>query len=212
MKVIIFAANGYLGKVLVHHFVQKQDEVVAITRNPCSFSKGVKNLLWDGKTVETNWAESLNAADVIINLAGKSVNCRYNERNKRESFDSRTLATQAIEKAFASCEIAPKLWINSASATIYRHAEDRAMDEFSGEIGTGFSVEVCQKWEKTFFESETPKTRKIALRMAIVLGKSDGVFVRLRNLVRLPLRGCEDDMAMSDSGNKLRTAGTCPFA
>jgi uncharacterized protein (TIGR01777 family) len=83
----------------------------------------------------------------------------------------------------------PKLWINITSATIYRHAEDRPQNEVGGEVGSGFSVEVCQAWEKTFFETETPVTRKIALRMGIVLGRADGVFPRLLNLVKLGLGG-----------------------
>ena len=189
MKIVVFAANGYIGKVLSKYYAEKDAEVLAITRRPTVFPKGVKNLIWDGKTLENSWAESLEGSDMIINLAGKSVNCRYNEKNKREIFDSRVFATQVIENAIQKCMNPPKLWVNSASATIYRHAEDRAMDEDNGEIGSGFSVEVCKKWEKTFFDTNTPVTRKVALRMAIVLGKDEGVFIRLQNLVKYGLGG-----------------------
>lgn len=189
MKVIIFAANGYIGQVIAQHFVKKNAEVIAITRNACAFPSGVENKIWDGKTYNSSWGTSLENADLVINLAGKSVNCRYNESNKKAIFDSRLESTKVIANAINQCTTPPKLWINSASATIYRHAEDRPMDEDSGEIGTGFSVEVCKSWEKTFFESETVNTRKIALRMAIVLGKSDGVFIRLKNLVHFGLGG-----------------------
>jgi uncharacterized protein (TIGR01777 family) len=189
MKIVIFAANGYIGNVLVDYFLHKKQEVVAITRRPSTFPPGVENLLWDGRTLQKSWTQGLENADLVINLAGKSVNCRYNAANKREIFDSRTYATEAIAKAIQQCQYPPKLWVNAASATIYRHAEDRPMDEIGGELGTGFSVEVCKKWEKTFFDSPTPHTRKIALRMAIVLGSSDGVFLRLQNLVRYGLGG-----------------------
>ncbi|MGY0035301.1 hypothetical protein [Pedobacter sp. NJ-S-72] len=87
----------------------------------------------------------------------------------------------------------PKLWINVTSSTIYRHAEDRPQDEETGDIGYGFSIDVCRQWESSFFETETPKTRKIALRMAIVLGRSDGAFPRLLNLVKLGLGGHQGD-------------------
>jgi uncharacterized protein (TIGR01777 family) len=83
----------------------------------------------------------------------------------------------------------PKLWINTASATIYRHAMDRPMDEETGEIGSGFSVEVCKKWEKTFNDIELPNTRKVILRVAIALGKTDGVMTRLSKLVKFGLGG-----------------------
>jgi len=189
MKVIIFAANGYIGHVLVRHYVAKNAEVIAITRTPIDFPIAVKNKIWDGRTLDTIWANELNGADVVVNLAGKSVNCRYTKRNMKAIFDSRTYSTEVIAKAIQNCSVPPKLWINSASATIYRHAEDRPMDENTGELGSGFSVEVCKKWERTFFESTTPFTRKVALRMAIVLGKSDGVYLRLKNLVRFGLGG-----------------------
>ncbi len=189
MKIVIFAANGYIGRVLVDYYTRKKAEIIAVTRKPTLFSSGVTNVLWDGKKYANSWASFLNGADLVINLAGKSVNCRYTEANKKEIFDSRTFATEVIAKAINLCVVPPKLWVNSASATIYRHAEDRPMDELNGEIGSGFSVEVCRKWEKTFFETQTPKTRKVALRMAIVLGKSEGVFMRLKNLVRFGLGG-----------------------
>lgn len=184
MKVVIFAANGYVGRVLVHHYSLQQAEVVAVSRRPFPVPSGVIQVRWDGKNYEETWASHLDDADLVVNLAGKSVNCRYNEGNKQEIIDSRIFAVKAIAKAIQQCGTPPKVWVNAASATIYRHAEDRPMDELTGEIGSGFSVEVCKKWESTFLESVTPDTRKIALRMAIVLGKEDGVFVRLQNLVR----------------------------
>ncbi len=129
----------------------------------------------------------------LINLAGKNVNCRYNEKNKKEIFDSRTNSIRVLSEAIATCIEAPKLWIQSASATIYRHAEDRPMTEEDGEIGTGFSVEVCKRWEKDFWKytDQFKDIRKIILRISLVLGKEEGVFPRLKNLVRFGLGGIQ---------------------
>ena len=189
MKVVIFAANGYIGKVLCNYFAERGNEVIAVTRRATVYNEKIINLLWDGKSQSSNWNNDLEGTHIVINLAGKSVNCRYNDKNKKEIFDSRTFSTEAIGLAIRNCKNPPGLWINSASATIYRHAEDRPMDEITGEIGTGFSVEVCKKWEKTFFGTQTPDTRKVALRMAIVLGDQDGVFVRLKRLAQFGLGG-----------------------
>ena len=124
----------------------------------------------------------------MVNLAGRSVNCRYTARNQREIFESRTDATHAIGEAIAKTVDPPKLWINASSATIYRHATDRPQDEYTGEIGKGFSVAVCQKWEKEFFEQRTPLTRKIAIRTAITLGHG-GLLVPYRRMLKYGLGG-----------------------
>ena len=126
---------------------------------------------------------------MLVNLCGKNVNCRYTAKNREAIIQSRLLPTELLGKAIGEMENPPKLWINITSATIYRHAEDRYQDEINGEIGTGFSVEVCKAWENSFFNADTPQTRKIALRMGIVLGKSDGAFPRLLNLVKLGMGG-----------------------
>lgn len=132
---------------------------------------------------------ALENAEMLINLSGKSVDCRYNEKNKKEIYDSRIDTTKALGKAILACKDPPSLWINSSTATIYRHAEDRPMTESAGEIGNGFSVNVATSWEKAFFDFTLPATRQVALRMAIVLGKEGGVIDPLRNLVRFALGG-----------------------
>jgi len=142
---------------------------------------------WDGKTLG-NWVNELDGAHLLINLAGKSVNCRYTAKNKQQIFDSRIEPTALLGEAIRKLVVPPKLWINAASATIYRHAEDRPQDELSGEIENDFSVQVCKLWEKTFFEQRAPFTRKIALRMAVTLGIG-GVMVPYFNLVKFGLGG-----------------------
>lgn len=160
-----------------------------LSRQPHSASDSVKYVQWDGTTLG-QWAEELEGATAIINLAGRSVNCRYNEANKREIYASRLAATKVIGEAIARCTNPPKVWLNSSSATIYRHAEDRPMDEATGEVGEGFSVDVCQQWEQALANASTPHTRKVALRTAMVFGRgAGGVFAAFHNIVKLGLGG-----------------------
>jgi uncharacterized protein (TIGR01777 family) len=186
MKIIITAANGFMGEYLVNYF-SKTHEVVAIVRKSMTF-ENAKTCLWDGKNPD-EWANELEGADVLINLAGKSVNCRYNDSNKAAIYASRLESTTVLGKAIEACENPPKLWINAASGTIYRHSLNDPMTEKSGEIGTGFSVDVCQKWEKSFFDFRLIKTRQVALRTAIVLGKNGGVMIPFKRLTQLGFGG-----------------------
>src|SRR5699024_8230180 len=116
---------------------------------------------------------------------------RYNEANKNEIMNSRLRTTSILGEAIQVCENPPAIWMNSSTATIYRHAEDRPMTEEEGEIGSGFSVDVATTWEKTFFNFDLTKTRQIALRTAIVVGKDGGVIMPYRNLVRFGLGGVQ---------------------
>ena len=117
------------------------------------------------------------------------MNCRYDEKNRKEILESRVNSTKVLGEAIARAKNPPEVWLNSSTATIYRHAEDKAMDDETGEIGFGFSVEVAKAWEKTFFDAATPHTRKVALRTAMVLGKNGGVLPVLANLTRYGLGG-----------------------
>jgi uncharacterized protein (TIGR01777 family) len=143
---------------------------------------------WDGRHVEKHWATELEGADLLINLAGRTVNCRYTAKNKKEIFDSRTGTTTALGEAIRGCAVPPKCWINAASATIYRDASDRPQDEYTGEMHNDFSVQVCKAWEKTFYEQATPYTRKAVLRMAITLSNG-GVLVPYFRLLKFKLGG-----------------------
>ena len=186
MKIIITAANGFMGEALVQYF-SKAHKVVAIVRKSITFKKA-KTCIWDGKN-HGDWATELEGADVLINLAGKSVNCRYNEANKAAIYTSRLESTIVLGRAIQGCKNPPKLWINAASATIYRHSLNDPMTESTGEFGTGFSVDVCQKWEKSFFDFQLKNTRQVALRTAIVLGKNGGVMVPFKRLTQLGFGG-----------------------
>ena len=149
------------------------------------------------------WMGELEGTDVLMNLSGRSVNCRYNATHRREILDSRIRSTQILGEAIAQLEKPPPLWMNASTATIYRHALDRPMDEETGELGGHepnvpdtwkFSIEVAKCWEEAFFASDLPATRKIALRSAMVLSPDHGgIFDMLLRLVRFGLGGASGD-------------------
>ena len=186
-RIVIAAAGGFLGRSLVSWFRAKGDDVVALVRRPVP-GLDAKQVLWDGETAG-EWTSELEGADAVINLAGRSVDCRYHAENRRLILESRLKSTRVLGQAIGRCARPPVVWFNSASATIYRHSEDRPMDETTGEIGSGFSVDVCRAWEGEMEAAATPKTRKVMLRIAMVLGRDGGVFIPFRLLARLGLGG-----------------------
>nr|WP_245339130.1 TIGR01777 family oxidoreductase [Paenibacillus shirakamiensis] len=171
--------TGFVGTYFEQEFQKLGYEVILISRHP-------KSVSWDDAQAIRS---ALEGSEMLINLAGKSVNCRYHEANKKEIMDSRKRTTAILGQAVQACAVPPKLWLNSSTATIYRHAEDRPMTEEQGELGSGFSVEVAKAWEEMFFHYERPETRQVALRIAIVLGPHGGVIEPIRNLVRWGLGG-----------------------
>ncbi|RYD77174.1 MAG: TIGR01777 family protein [Sphingobacteriales bacterium] len=198
-KIVIAGGTGFIGKELIQHF-SVTDHVIILTRGiknvqtnsyqshgTLQDTNSIRYVLWDATTI-SGWAKELENADILINLCGKSVNCRYSKKNKAEIFSSRTQTTSLLGEAIRNCIVPPKLWINASSATIYRHATDRPQDEYNGDIENDFSVQVCKAWEKSFFDVRTPFTRKVALRMAVTLG-SGGVIVPYFNLLKFGLGG-----------------------
>ena len=196
MKIVITGGSGQVGRILSRHFHGRGADVAIIARHvePAPWTA----VAWDGLHAG-DWCEQLEGADVVINLAGRSVNCRYNQANRREIMESRIITTRLVGDAIARASDPPKLWMNASTATIYRHAVDRPMDEVDGEIGGGeahlpsswrFSYDVATTWERAFVASDTPRTRKIALRSAIVMSPDrGGAFETLLNLVRAGLGG-----------------------
>jgi len=187
-RIVLAGGNGYLGRILAHHYKEKAEEIIVLSRSAKPEHDNVSTIVWDAKT-RGEWVNFIDGADMLVNLCGKNVNCRYTEKNRREIFASRLVPTKLLGEVIASVQHPPKVWINITSATIYRHAEDRPQDEHTGEIGNGFSVEVCKQWEQTFFDCDTPHTRKVALRTSFVLGISDSAFPRLVNLAKFGLGG-----------------------
>ena len=193
-RIILAGGSGFLGQTLAKHFRASGHEVVILTRLPKRTGNGVREVAWDGETLG-NWARELEGAGAVINLSGRSVNCRYHKRNRRLILNSRLNSTRVLGEAIARCEVPPPVWLNSSTATVYKHTFGPAWDE-SGEIGgtpeakDEFSVEVATAWERVFNEAQTPNTRKVTMRSAMVLGQSrNSVFPALRTLVRCGLGG-----------------------
>ena len=188
--IVIFGANGFLGRYLCRHFTRQGREVVAVARHREGGSGDGMFLQWDGKT-QGPWALALEGAEAVINLAGHSVNCRYNRENRRAILESRVDSTWAVGQAIAACRVPPKVWLNAATATWYRHAEDRPQDDWLGEPGEGFSCDVARAWEEAFFGADVPaETRKVAMRIGMVLANEPGtVFEKLWQLANCGLGG-----------------------
>lgn len=195
-RIVIAGASGFIGQYLADAFRASGAVVQTIGRGRADASWGD----------QAGILRLVDGADVVVNLAGKSVNCRYSDANRAEIFRSRLETTRAIGDAIAASENPPPLWINSSTATIYRHAEDRPMTERGGEPGTGFSVSVATSWERAFFERELPYTRRVALRMAIVLGDGSALLPLIR-LAQFGLGGPQRDGRWFASAAR-RNAGT----
>lgn len=199
-KIVIAGGTGFIGQEMIKYWGKKNEIIILSRQLPHSANNrnkydqlsqkelgAVRFAKWDGKN-PGDWINETDGADIIINLTGKSVNCRYNAGNKKEILDSRLNAVKAIGMAVAQCKRPAKLWVNASSATIYRHATDRPQDEYTGEFHDDFSVSVCKQWEAAFFEQSVPVTRKVALRMAITLGPG-GVLIPYFNLLKSGLGG-----------------------
>jgi uncharacterized protein (TIGR01777 family) len=194
-RFIIAGGSGFVGRLLTESLVSGNNDVVVFTRSPGPSARSIRQVGWDGRTLG-DWARELDGASALVNLAGRSVNCRYNERNRREILESRVDSTRVLGEAIALCNTPPPVWLNASTATIYKHTFDREMDEATGEIGAtpeakdAFSIEVARAWEETLDKASTPATRKIAMRTAMVFAASKGGAYRvLRGLTRWGLGG-----------------------
>ncbi len=192
--VVIFGANGFLGRYLTRYFARNGKEVVAIARSRDGWSGDGMFLEWDGKSLGP-WALALEGAEAVINLAGRSVNCRYSTSNRREIMDSRVESTRVIGRAIRDLKAPPSVWLNASTATWYRHAEDQPQNDWLGDPGQGFSCEVAQAWEDAFYSADVPAaTRKVALRTAMVLANEPNtVYDVLRKLTGRGLGGAMGD-------------------
>ncbi len=192
-RIILAGGSGFLGKALAGTFVAHGDEVIVLARKPRERSESVKEVFWDAKT-SGDWAKWIDGAEVVINLAGRSVDCRYTEANRKTIIASRVDSTRILGEAIARCKQPPRVWLNCSSATVYKHTFETPMDE-AGQTGATpeakdeFSIEVIRQWERALNKAQTPATRKVALRITLVFGGDGGVFPVLRRLARLGLGG-----------------------
>ncbi len=196
MKIVIPGGSGQVGTILARAFHQRGDEVVVLSRKPSQ--QPWKVVLWDANRLG-NWVKELDGSEAVINLTGRSVNCRYTPANRRSIIDSRVRSTRVIGKAIAQAVNPPRVWLQASTATIYAHRYDAANDDVTGILGGSeldlpdtwrFSLEVAQKWEQALMDAQTPRTRKVALRSAMVMSPdAGGVFDTLLGLVRHGLGG-----------------------
>lgn len=181
-KLVLIGGNGFLGRHLAAHFRELGYQVVSISRT------GAGDVRWNARTPGP-WVQELEGADLLVNLAGRSVDCRYTEANRRIILASRTDSTRVLGTAVAACVRPPKVWLNASTATIYPNTQGAAPanTETSATPGTSFSEEVGLAWEAAFAACPAPATRKVALRTAIVLGGDGGAFPVMARLARLGL-------------------------
>ena len=200
MKIVIPGGSGEVGSLLSRAFHRAGHEVVVLSRRPVA--RPWRVAAWDGEALG-DWAGELDRADVVINLAGRSVNCRYGAVNRRQILDSRVRSTEVVGRAIARATHPPKVWLQASTATLYAHRYDAPNDERTGCLGGDepdapatwrFSIDVARAWERTFAEASVPHTRKVALRSAMTMAPSrGGVFATLLALVRYGLGGTAGD-------------------
>ncbi len=200
MKIVIPGGTGQVGTILARAFHSEGHDVVILSRNPKSAAWRVT--AWDAQTVG-DWAAELEKADAVINLAGRSVNCRYNEENRRAIKESRVNSTRVVGEAIARATCPPRVWLQMSTATIYAHRYDAPNDEANGIIGGAepdapdtwrFSIDVATSWERALDEADTPHTRKVKMRAAVVMSPDKGgAFDELLWLVRCGLGGTAGD-------------------
>lgn len=202
LRIVLPGGSGQVGSMLASHFQQQGHHVTVLTRSP--YTAPWQSVHWDAENPGP-WTEHLEGADVCINLTGRSINCRFTPQNRADLYNSRINSTRLLNHVISNLDSPPRLWLNASAATIYRHSLDTDMDE-NGEQGGNeligkrrrapeswnFSVQLIKDWEAAFFETQTPRTRKIALRSGIVFSPVAGnVFAVFMNLVRLSLGGTQ---------------------
>lgn len=196
LRIVIAGGTGQIGTTLARHFCEQGHSVTVLARHQKQAEWPV--LLWDGENAGP-WTETVDGSDVLINLAGRSVDCRYTAANRRQIRNSRTISTGLLGEVLAGCAQPPPLWLNASTATVYPHSLDQPMDDLNGQIGGGesdapeswaFSMDVATAWERALFSASTPRTRRVALRAAVVMSPcAGGAFDKLLRLVRFGLGG-----------------------
>jgi uncharacterized protein len=190
-KVVLAGGSGFLGRALTEELTRAGYEVVVLTRKAKRASTRARQVVWDGRTVGA-WAHELEGAAAVVNLTGRSVECRYTPENRREIIESRTRSVEAVGRAIASCAAAPKVLVQAGSLAIYGDAGRRVCCE-DAPAGLGFSSDVCLRWEHAFNALDLHATRKVLLRIGFVLGRDGGAFPTLARLAQLYLGGAIGD-------------------
>jgi len=180
MKIVIPGGSGHLGRILAESFVADSHEIVVLSRRPQNAPW--RTVAWDGETLGP-WSRELDGADAVVNLAGRSVNCRYHAANRRQMMESRIRSTEAVGRAIAAVARPPRVWLQSSTATIYAHRYDAPNDEATGIPGGDepnapdtwrFSIDVARSWEATAVAVAPATTRLVLMRTAMVMGPEPG--------------------------------------
>ena len=185
-RIVLAGGSGFLGRALAEDLTRDGYQVVVLTRRPRA-NAGVRQVAWDGRNAG-EWARELEGAEAVVNLAGRSVNCLYTRRNRREILSSRLRSVRALGRAIEKCERPPKVFVQAASLAFHGDAGPRVLDETAA-AGKGFSADVCARWERAFDSLALPRTRKVLLRVGFVLGRSGGALQTLSRLARIGLGG-----------------------
>jgi hypothetical protein len=186
-RVVLAGGSGFLGRALAVEFRRAGYDPVVLTRRVRKSPAGVREVVWDGRT-QGAWARELEGAAAVVNLAGRSVDCRHTPKNRREIIESRVGSVGALGEAVGACVEPPSVFVQAASLAIYGDAGRRVCDE-GAPAGRGFPAEVCLRWERAFDSLRLPETRKVLLRIGFVLGRGGGALPRLARLARLRLGG-----------------------
>jgi uncharacterized protein (TIGR01777 family) len=193
-RIILAGGSGFLGRLLAGELIRRGAEVVILSRNglePTLLSSpapgSVRTVRWDGATLGP-WAETLNGARAVVNLTGRSVNCRHTPENRQEIIDSRVNSVKVVSEAIQRCTNPPPVLVQASSLAIYGDPGDKVCNEKTP-YGDGFPAEVCRLWEEALADSHTPRTRRVVLRIGFVLGASGGALSVLARLTKLGLGG-----------------------
>ena len=200
LKIVIPGGSGQVGTLLARSFHADGHDVTVLSRTP--ELRDWRFVHWDAKTLG-DWTDEIDGADVLINLAGRNVNCRYTPENRREIMDSRVESARVVGEAIANASNPPKLWLQTSTATIYSHRYDAPNDDVTGIIGGSepdapaswkFSIDVAAAWEKATNDAVTPNTRRVLMRSSVILSPDrGGIFDVLLGLVRRGLGGTSGD-------------------
>lgn len=185
-KVVLPGGSGFLGQALAKDLVSRDYEVVVISRGEERADGDIRYIQWDGRNLG-DWVEELEGAEAIINFAGRTVNCLYTAKNRKEIINSRLDSVQVLHRALRQCQQPPKAFIQAGSLAIFGDTREECDEE--APHGEGFSVEVCQRWEEAFFAVDHPETRQVVLRIGFVLGRDGGALEPLQKLARFGLGG-----------------------
>jgi hypothetical protein len=185
-RVVVAGGSGFLGNALLQEFGVNGYEVVVLSRSGRPID-GAQTCLWDGASLG-DWAEELEGAKAVVNLAGEPVTLKWTPANRRRIVDSRVHSTEVIGKAIVKCAAPPPVWVNSSAVGFYGDRGDEVLTEASAS-GTGFLTDTCREWEAAVTRYDTPSTRRVWLRTGVVLGKGGGALEPLLKLTKAFLGG-----------------------